>query len=415
MADINHSTLAGEDIHSPYRSVFADAAARTTYGGTAVAADVGKMYKQADTGGIWELSSIGPAVWEALNDAVTSASLVGTTLTLPRRNGVDLTADLSSLGGGGGAVSSAPSNAYERVALTYAGEFDPTQAYSSGQIVLVTTAQIDNTTSVSWQGNLLMVTRDIPADTYTAPYPAVQIFDAYGVCLLPTGNTNPYVNVDSAATVTPHTDWKPAWPQDTYSVGKKTDYVWQVKELLFPASIAGGNQYLTITPVLAYEYGGHLSMAVAPIRKINEYSSNSDMPVFPIADGTGLFLAESDGAWLDQGPIKVANNGSISQVNSLTDDTAPFWALLPIVRRDVALLCHPPVVVHMPWLTDNIVGIDKLRASSGLPVVGEVWGFDITTHKWLRPADTGYTNDKKTARYIGGGFFYIDPALQGTA
>lgn len=58
-----HADQTGLEVHTPYRQVFADAAARTGDATVYVAADINKIALQVDTNTQYRLSSIGPTVW----------------------------------------------------------------------------------------------------------------------------------------------------------------------------------------------------------------------------------------------------------------------------------------------------------------------------------------------------------------
>jgi tetrahydromethanopterin S-methyltransferase subunit B len=67
MATNTHGNLTGDEVHVPYRQVFADAAART---GDATTYDSDDLYKKAlqlDTLKEYVLTSISPTTWSALN------------------------------------------------------------------------------------------------------------------------------------------------------------------------------------------------------------------------------------------------------------------------------------------------------------------------------------------------------------
>lgn len=65
MPDQQHHSMAGVDMHTPYRGVFADEAARLAH--TTVANDVGCVFKQTDNNGLYELTSQSPDTWVHLN------------------------------------------------------------------------------------------------------------------------------------------------------------------------------------------------------------------------------------------------------------------------------------------------------------------------------------------------------------
>lgn len=64
-----HSNQVGVEVHTPFRQVFADAAARLADATVYTAVDINKVAFQVDTGAMWYLSAITP-VWTALNAAI---------------------------------------------------------------------------------------------------------------------------------------------------------------------------------------------------------------------------------------------------------------------------------------------------------------------------------------------------------
>lgn len=72
-----HANLVGEDIHSPYRKVFANAAARLADSTVYLESDLYKTAFQVDTTQVYYLSSYDPTVWLPL---LNSASPNGVTI-----------------------------------------------------------------------------------------------------------------------------------------------------------------------------------------------------------------------------------------------------------------------------------------------------------------------------------------------
>jgi len=60
-----HKALTGVDIHVPHALTYADALARWTATGL-VAADVGKLAAQADSGALYRLRSVSPVLWSVV-------------------------------------------------------------------------------------------------------------------------------------------------------------------------------------------------------------------------------------------------------------------------------------------------------------------------------------------------------------
>jgi len=58
-----HKEQTGLEVHTPFRQVFADAAARTGDATVYTAADLNKIALQVDTNTQYRLASIGPTVW----------------------------------------------------------------------------------------------------------------------------------------------------------------------------------------------------------------------------------------------------------------------------------------------------------------------------------------------------------------
>lgn len=89
-----HSSLSGLEIHTPYRQVFANAAARTGDATVYTIVDLYKVALQVDTGQEYYLSSYSPTVWTALaigSGEANTASNVGTGQgVFKTKSGIDL-------------------------------------------------------------------------------------------------------------------------------------------------------------------------------------------------------------------------------------------------------------------------------------------------------------------------------------
>jgi hypothetical protein len=68
MAD--HGSQAGANVHTPYRQVFADAAARLADSTTYTSFDINKKAVQADTGEEYRLASVDPTVWVLVSSSI---------------------------------------------------------------------------------------------------------------------------------------------------------------------------------------------------------------------------------------------------------------------------------------------------------------------------------------------------------
>lgn len=119
-----HSVLAAAEIHTPYRQVFANAAARTGDATVYVTADLYKTALQLDTAQVYYLSAITP-VWTSLSGGsgeVNTASNVGAgSGVFKQKTGVDL--EFKSLVAGSG-ITLTPNTNDVTIAASGGGSFD---------------------------------------------------------------------------------------------------------------------------------------------------------------------------------------------------------------------------------------------------------------------------------------------------